>query len=74
MAGGGIGDIMLRANLSPIIGVYVMVGRSTYVPAHPKDPDPLEGGELYVAPKLTAPPTWYWLITEDTSRKTGASP
>jgi hypothetical protein len=74
MAAGGIGDIRLRANLSPISGEYVMVGRSTYVPAAARVSEELHGCWLIVAPKLMAPAIWYWLITDETSRKTGASP
>ena len=46
MAEGGMGDIMLRANLSPMMGVNVMVGRSTYCPVAPTLSEVLQGLEL----------------------------
>ncbi len=52
MAEGEWRDNWLRANLSPMIGAYVMVGRFTYCPMVPRVSATVQGCWVTVALKL----------------------
>src|SRR6187200_2026526 len=77
MAAGGIGAIRLRANFSPLSGVYVMVGLSLYPPRAERLCAALcssKGLINHMPDRLKELSTEYWLIAESTSKNTGASP
>ncbi len=71
---GGRGVRRLRENSCPLMGVYVIVGRSTHVRCAPAAAVSPPVTEPLMLPATSVDASLeYWLITDATRRKTGTS-